>query len=127
MAIYDNLPVYKTAYDLLMELMLMCKHLPRDTRYTIGERLQQRLMDLMVQIYHANSTEGATKVNHLGLAREYIVEVKLYIRILHDQKQIGDKRIAVLTEKTESISKQLAAWAKSVVNRQNCTGSSAVS
>jgi four helix bundle protein len=114
MAIYENLPVYKASYDLLLELYEVCKNLPRDHRFTIGERLKEKLMDMMVCIYHANSTTNESKAAHLKQAREYMVEIKLYIRLLHDMKQLSVRRFAVLTEKTESVSKQLTAWAKSV-------------
>jgi S23 ribosomal protein. len=112
MAIYDNLPVYKKSYDLLLEVFILCKNLPRDHRFSTGERLKDRLMSLMVCIYHANSS--VDKVEHLNKAREYVVEIKLYIRLLHDMKLISVKRIALLTENIESISKQLTAWTKSV-------------
>lgn len=55
MAIYENLPVYKASYDLLLELYDVCHNLSRDHRYTIGERLKNRLMDLMVCVYKANA------------------------------------------------------------------------
>ncbi|MBD8347736.1 MULTISPECIES: four helix bundle protein [unclassified Dysgonomonas] len=114
MAIYENLPVYKQSYDLLLEIYGMSKNMSRDYRYTIGEELKKRIMDLMVCIYHANGSTNEGKGVHLKQAREYIVEIKLYIRLLADLKQISVKRLADLTEKTESVSKQLSAWEKSV-------------
>lgn len=114
MAIYENLPVYKQSYDLLIEVYEMSKNMSRDYRFTIGEEIKKRVMDLMVCIYHANSSTNEDKVTHLKKAREYVVEIKLYIRLLSDLKQISIKKQAVLTEKIESISKQLTAWAKSV-------------
>ncbi|MFV0420348.1 MAG: four helix bundle protein [Dysgonomonas sp.] len=114
MAVYENLPVYKQSYDLLIEIYEMSKNLPRDYRFTIGEELKKRVMELMVCIYHANGSTNEEKGTHLKRAREYVVEIKLYIRLLNDLKQISVKKFAGLTEKTESISKQLTAWAKSV-------------
>lgn len=114
MAIYENLPVYKQSYDLLLDIYGMSKNLSRDYRYTIGEELKKKVMDLMVCIYHANGSVNEGKGVHLKLAREYIVEIKLYIRLLADLKQVSVRKLADLTEKTESISKQLSAWEKSV-------------
>lgn len=114
MAIYENLPVYKQSYDLLLEIYEMSKNMSRDHRFTIGEELKKRVMELMVCIYHANGSAGDDKRAYLKRAREYMVEIKLYIRLLSDLKQISVKKFAGLTEKTESISKQLTAWAKSV-------------
>ena len=36
MAIYDNLPVYKTSYDLLVELFKLVKNFSREWKFTIG-------------------------------------------------------------------------------------------
>jgi hypothetical protein len=113
MAIYENLPVYKQSYDLLIDIYEVSKNLSRDYRYTIGEEVKKKIMDLMVCIYHANASVNEDKGVHLKRAREYIVEVKLYIRLLVDLKQISVRKLAELTEKTESVSKQLAAWEKS--------------
>ena len=114
MAIYENLPVFKQSYDLLIDIYGMAKNMSRDYRFTIGEDLKRRVMDQMIFIYHANGSKNEDKVMYLKKAREYIVEIKLFIRLLSDLKQISIKRVAALTEKTESISKQLTAWAKSV-------------
>ena len=114
MAIYDNLPVFKQSYDLLIDIYGMAKNMSRDYRFTIGEELKRRVMDQMICIYHANGSKNEDKWMYLKKAREYIVEIKLFIRLLSDLKQISIKRVAALTEKTESISKQLTAWAKSV-------------
>lgn len=113
MAIYENLPVYKQSYDLLLEVYGMSKNMSRDYRYTIGEELKKKVMDLMVHIYYANGSTGEDKVQCLKKARKYMVEIKLYIRLLTDLKQISVRKLAELTERTESISKQLSAWEKS--------------
>ena len=39
MATYDQLMVYKTSYDLTTEVMRLSKKLPRELRFTLGERV----------------------------------------------------------------------------------------
>lgn len=114
MAVYDNLPVYKAAYDLLLAVFKMNINLTREHRYTLGEKLKGELTDLIVCIYRANSGEE-DKEEHLRAAREHVVVVKLYMRMLHDLNQINLKRFVALSEQTENLSKQLTAWHKSVV------------
>lgn len=43
-------------------------------------------------------------------ARERMVVIKLNIRVLHDMKQISLKQFAMLADRMESVSKQLASW-----------------
>lgn len=113
MAIYDNLPVYKQSYDLLLDVYTVSKNLSRDYRFSLGEELKKKIMDLMICIYHANANADEQKIKYLRSAREYVVEIKLFIRLLADLKQISISRQALFTEKVESVSKQLAAWEKS--------------
>lgn len=109
--IYDNLPVYKSTYDLLLMVFRLNRNFQRDYRYTLGENVKNELVALLVCIYQANST--VQKVPHLQKAREHVVVVKLQIRLLMDLKQINLKQYAAAAELIESISKQLAAWHKS--------------
>ena len=110
MALYENLPVFKVAYDLLLETYKMTKNMQRDYRYSIGEKLKEVLMDILVDIYKANSTSEKSDI--LQGARERLVEVKLLTRILKDLNQISVKAFALQSERMDTLSKQLAAWHK---------------
>lgn len=110
MAIYDNLPVFKQTYDLLLLTVRLSSNLQRDFRYTIGEELKREIIALCVGIYKANLEHE--KRTFIADAREKLVVVKLLIRILHDCKQIPIKQFGMFIEHTESISKQLVAWDK---------------
>lgn len=109
--VYENLPVFKAAYDLLIESYKMCKNMERDYRYTLGEKLKQDLMDIMVMIYRANASTD--KSAFLLDACNRIVVVKLEIRLLKDLKQISTKTFALQAEREEALSRQLTAWYKS--------------
>lgn len=108
--LYDNLPVFKAAYDLLIEVYGVCGQLAREYRYTLAERLKTEITELMLSIYRANLSSD--KQAGLNRARELLVTIKLYVRLLHDLQQINLKRYALLADKCESISKQLTAWAR---------------
>ena len=53
MVLYDNLPVYRAGYNLLLDLFKVIGNLPRDYRYTIGEDLRRQLMKILYDIYKA--------------------------------------------------------------------------
>ena len=57
MAQYRHLPIYKTAYDLLVELMNTTKDFPRDFKFSLGEKIQNHVIELLVLIYKANSSK----------------------------------------------------------------------
>lgn len=117
MAAYDNLPAYKAAYDLLLDVFKMNDNLTRQYKHTLGEGLRNELKTLIVTIYKANVNEEEKELN-LRMAREHVVVVKLYVRMLHDLGQINLKRFIAMSDKVENLSKQVTAWHKSTVSKQ---------
>lgn len=111
MAIYTHLPVYHDSYVLLLELSRLMPHLPRDSRYTIGQQLRQKLLDILVLIYRANCVQQ--KVSIIEHMRETLLEAQVLVRLLCDLRQISERQYTALVERTEGLSKQMAAWAKS--------------
>lgn len=118
MAMYNQLPVYKATYDLLLFFYGAGRNLQRDYRYTLGEITKKELMEILVLIYRASGAKQKGAI--VAEAREKMVVVKLYLRLLHDLKQISLKVYADASMMADSVSKQLAAWQKS------CDGKSAV-
>lgn len=116
MANYDQLFVYKSCYDLLLMLYKDLNKLPRDIKYTLLQDIKQDSLAVLRHIYHANAT--TEKVHHLELARDNILNVKINLRLLWDLRQIKEKTYGHLAEQAENVSKQLAAWHKSVENKQ---------
>jgi len=58
MATYDNLPVYKISYDLLLQIFVFTKDMNREYKYTIGENLKKETMELITNIYRANCSQN---------------------------------------------------------------------
>ena len=40
MALYNQLPVYKASYDLLLQLFQISKNMERDYKFTLGENIK---------------------------------------------------------------------------------------
>ena len=112
MAQYDNLPVYKAAYDLLQSIYRDMGNVPRDVKFTLVETLKNELTEILVLIYKANST--TEKLPLIMDMRERLVGVKVRLRLLHDLRHISTKLYAHLVEQVEAVSKQLASWQKYV-------------
>ena len=112
MAIYDNLPVYKTSYDLLLLIFTFLKNMTKEYKYTIGEKLKNETMELITNIYRANSV--LKKENYIEKARENIEVIRLYIRLTKDLKQLSVVKFIEINENIEFISKQLSHWQNSL-------------
>lgn len=108
MAVYDQLPVFKQTYDLLLTILNLSAHFSRDMRYTLGQDIKREIIEVQKLIYQANANHE--KDEFISKARVLMVGIKLEIRILFDTKQISMKQYAGCCEMAESISKQLASW-----------------
>jgi hypothetical protein len=111
MAIYNHLPVYKTSYDLLIEIFQSVKDFNREYKYTLGENIKREAIEMITEIYRANSS--FVKKPHIQKTREKIEVIRMFFRLAHDLRQVGLKRFVDINEKVESISKQLVAWERS--------------
>lgn len=112
MAIYTNLPVYGTTYQLMLQVAQLGQNMQRDYRYTLAQDLKCRLMDVLVMIYRANKVRDKQPV--IAEMRENMVEVNVYLRLLCDLQQLSEKQYLRLAQTSVSIAKQLAAWEKAV-------------
>ncbi|MCF7877811.1 MAG: four helix bundle protein [Candidatus Omnitrophica bacterium] len=112
MALYSELPLYKTSYDLFLEVFKLVKEFNREYKYTIGENLKKEIINLVVLIYRANCKENKEKV--LVKAREKIEVIRLMIRLTKDLHQINTKKFVQVNKRIESVSKQLTGWQKSI-------------
>lgn len=111
MAIYTNLPIYKATYTLMLTISRMMPDLPRDCRYSIGQDVRRKVMEMIILVYRANRTRQKSGI--IQQLRESLLEVQVLIRLMCDMKYISENRYMALVEQTTDMSKQLAAWEKS--------------
>jgi len=111
MALYDELPVFKASYDLLLEIFRFTANFTREYKYTVGERLKNETLDLIILVYKANSARSKTET--IQLAREQIEMIRLLIRVLKDLQQVSLKSFVTINKQVENVSKQLTGWQKS--------------
>ena len=114
MARYEHLPIYKTTYDLFIDVLQVTKTFPKDYRYTLGEHFHHSAIKLLKQVYITNSAKD--KAESLRLLLCYIQELGVLIRAAHDLKILGDNRFFTLIQKRDSLEKQSTGWLKSFEN-----------
>ena len=116
MAQYKHLPIYKGTYDLLLRIMIATKDFPREYKYTLGQKLKDEVLDLILYIYRANSTEERQPYIAAILERIQVVEVML--RLSHDMRLLTRGHYAGLSEMTDSLARQAQGWYKSAGKRK---------
>ncbi|MBQ8167949.1 four helix bundle protein [bacterium] len=111
MAQYETLPIYKAAYDFLLRTMHAISHFPREYKYTLGEKIQNQAIELIILIYKINSSEN--KVPLLKLMQEQIQLLYLLLRISHDIKLMPTEKYAGIVEMVDGVANQTKGWLKS--------------
>jgi hypothetical protein len=112
MALYSELPVYKLGYDLLLTIYERTKVFPREHKYSLGERLKNETLELLINIYMANKSKKEERLICIDNARQHLEIVRLLLRVTKDIRVIGIKGYVVLNMQVEELSKQLVSWHK---------------
>lgn len=108
MAQYQHLPIYKLTYDILLRIMQITKNFPREYKYTLGQKLRDEIIDLVILIYRANSAKDKTEF--LSMIVDRVQLIQLLIRLCHDIRILQRKHYADLAEKTDSLARQAQGW-----------------
>ena len=116
MAQYNELPVYKSTYDLLIAIFKFSRGFSKEYKYTVGETLKKETIELLVLIYRANSRYDKQAV--LQTAREQIELIRLMIRLMKDMRQITLEQFVAINIVVETVSKQLNGWQKANQNNK---------
>ncbi len=110
MALHSTLPIYKVTYQLLVLATEITRHMPRDFKATMGAKVREECLELVVLIYRANA--AADKVPHLDRMIERLQVAELLFRLASDMKLIALKQHARAIELTAAIGKQANGWRK---------------
>lgn len=114
---YENLPVYKAAYQLTLAIQTYMPRFSRDVRYTIGQGLVKLMMNTIVLVYEANLQRD--KHPYLIKGRKCMVEAKVTLRMLCDMHQLSEGQYLQLAQQAEAVSKQLTAWDNKLFKQNN--------
>ena len=110
MALHSSLPIYKVSYDLLQFVATITRNFPRDFKQSVGGKLRDECVEVLVLIYRANSAEN--KVPHLVQLLERLQVTELLLRLSKDMHFISESQYARSIEATDKIGKQANGWKK---------------
>jgi hypothetical protein len=111
MALHTTLPIYKVAYDLLTEVTATTRNMPRDYKSSIGAKIREECVELVVLIFRANTARD--KVPHLTTLIERLQVAELLLRLSKDMRLISTGQYASAIALTDKIGKQANGWRKS--------------
>jgi len=111
MALASTLPIYRVTYELLQVVTRITKDMPRDYKQSLGNKVREECVELVVLIYRANCSRD--KRPHLEALQEHLQVAMLLLRLSKDMKLISTGQFAQTIELTDQIGRQSTGWLKS--------------
>ena len=108
MAIHTDLPIYKVAYNLLDVVTELVKHMDRNFKRSIGEKISNECIEIVVLVFRANVAQD--KEPHLMELLERVQVINLMLRLGQDKGIIARPGYAKAVEMSTSIGKQANGW-----------------
>ena len=97
---YNELPVYKAIYDLLLSIFQFTRDFNREYKYTVDESLKKETIELLTLIYRANSKYQKAEILHT--AREQIEVIALPVNRPGCLYEFNQKVIAATSKKNSA-------------------------
>ena len=110
MAQYNLLPIYKSAYDFLMRIMYVVNRFPKNYKFSVGEKLQNAAIDIVLDIYRANSAHD--KTGYIKSLLDKVQILYLLLRVACDIKILPVNSYADIIITVDDIAKQAQGWLK---------------
>lgn len=117
----SDLKVYRDIYDLFHLVLDVLENFPKLYKYTLGERIQDNLLDTMENIERANKNMKK-RVYYIEEARCSHDIVTMLLRLSFERKAIPISKYTEICKLTEGIGKQLTGWASFTKDGKNSNG-----
>lgn len=87
-------------------------HIPRSSRYTLGNRIENKFIDLLESTYRAYFASKEHKSIHIVRAIALLDILKFLLQIAWEGKVIGNGKYIELSESLSEVGKMLGGWKK---------------
>lgn len=106
----DELPIFRDSYTLLQGLMHIQKEIPRIFRYSIGEKMINLSLNIIDQIYKANSSYDKLPYIEKIIACNNML--KMLLRLCHDESYLSLQQYTQVVEQVVRVGRQASGWKK---------------
>lgn len=109
-----DIPIFKKAYDLYKTFHEYRKVVPKQDRFSIFERTETALLDVIESIMQASGESKKEKLPTLEQASFRLNMLRVFIRLMKDVKTIDGKKYLVLESAIDEMGRMLGGWIRSV-------------
>ena len=113
----SELPIIQKTYDLIKWYVPILNRLPREHKFSLGDRLTNNLYALLEGLIEARyATEKVDRLTHLNTHLEII---RYQTRLLHDFQLIHTPRYEHASKLINEIGTDLGGWLKHQKSKQS--------
>jgi hypothetical protein len=113
----SDIPILKKAYDLYRVFHEYRRVVPKAERFTIYERSENAILDVIECILEAGYVRSGDKVALLERASLKLNILRFFIRLLKETHAIDVKKYTTLQEMIDEIGRMLGGWPRSTGSR----------
>jgi len=112
-----DIPIFKKAYDLYKTFYSYRSFIPKQDRYTICERCDSLILDVLQNILAASKLQKSEKLPALETASMRLNLLRVFIRLMKETKAIDGKKYLTLESAIDEIGRMLGGWIRSVKSK----------
>jgi len=109
-----RLSLIQKAYNLYLHLYPILKNLPKRNRYTLGEKIECTLLDIVESVSLASIQIKTLREPIVHKASCKIEVLKLLVRLSYDLNLINDHQYISLEDQVNEIGRMVGGWIKSL-------------
>jgi hypothetical protein len=114
----DKTPQAVTAcHDLLAWIIPQLDKFPRTRRYTLGERIETALLEVLERLLDAAYSRGQDKVRALRTANLRLGLVRHLWRLAHQLQAVATKQYGHGAELIENLGRQIGGWYRDLTRK----------
>ena len=107
----ESYPVIVKTYNLTLWYIKKLNSLPKNHRYTLGEKIQNTLINLLLIL--SDTIYSKDKKTLLQKANKEIEKLRLLTRLLRDLKIISTDNFRFITSSLDEVGQMVGGWMKS--------------
>lgn len=108
-----DIPILKKTYDLYRAFHEYRRVVPKQDRFTIFERSENLILDIIEALLSAGYGERTSKVSALERASTKLNVLRFLIRLMKETRALDNKKYTALQEMIDEIGRMLGGWIRS--------------
>ncbi len=109
----NDIPIIKKSYELYKTFHDYRKIVPKAERFTVYERSETTILDILECFFEAGYTKGSSKIVLLERASVKLNLLRFLFRLMKETKTFDNKKYVALQAIIDEIGRMLGGWIRS--------------